>query len=142
MFFKYFTEDGKGDDEESEDSVSYYEENEDCECKDLLLKGIELMFKNGYFYTDIEKMFLMFYAGNTERINLLYTQVLEVRFNRDPTLTVEKNIDIYKVSQDHIETIEKRRTLRKAIKRSERNKEDEEDSNIHSFKRYKSKKDF
>jgi hypothetical protein len=54
IFFKYYTDGGKGDDEESEDPVSDYEENEDCECKDLLLKEIELMFRNGYSYTDIE----------------------------------------------------------------------------------------
>jgi hypothetical protein len=43
VFFKYYTDEGKGDDEESEDPVSDYEENEDCECKDLLLKQIELI---------------------------------------------------------------------------------------------------
>jgi hypothetical protein len=32
--------------------------------------------------------------------------------------------------------------LKKAIRKCERNNEDEEDSNIHSYKRYKSKKDF
>jgi hypothetical protein len=100
------------------------------------------MFENWYSFTDINKIFPKFYAINTERINLLYTQVLEVRFNKDPTLTVENNIDVYNVRQDQIEIILKRRTLRKAIKRSERNKENEEDSNIHSYKRYKSKKDF
>jgi hypothetical protein len=47
------------------------------------------MFENRYSFTDIKKLFPTFYAGNPERINLLYTQVLEVRFNRDPTLTVE-----------------------------------------------------
>jgi hypothetical protein len=98
--FKYFTDNGKGDDEESEDSISYYEENQDCECKDLLLKEIELMFENRYFYTDIEKLFPTFYAANTERINLLFTQVLDERFKRDPTLTIEKDIDIYKSRQN------------------------------------------
>jgi hypothetical protein len=47
VYFKYFTDDGKGDDEESED----------CESKDFLLKEIELMFQNRYFYKDIEKCF-------------------------------------------------------------------------------------
>jgi hypothetical protein len=46
VFFKYYTDDGKGDVGESEDPVSDYEENEDGECKDLLLKEIELMFEN------------------------------------------------------------------------------------------------
>jgi hypothetical protein len=55
------------------------------------------MFQNEYSYTDIEKNFLEFYEVNIEWINLFYTQVLEERFNRDPTLTVEKNINIYKV---------------------------------------------
>jgi hypothetical protein len=100
------------------------------------------MSQNGYSYTDIEKLFPTFYEANTERINLLFTQVLEVRFNRYSTLTIQKSIDVHRVRQDQIETIEKRRTLRKVIKRSEKNKEDEEDSNIHSYKQYKSKKDF
>jgi hypothetical protein len=46
VFFKYYTDNRKGDDEESEDSESD-EENEDNEAKDLLLKEIELMFENG-----------------------------------------------------------------------------------------------
>jgi hypothetical protein len=141
VFFKYCSDDGKGDDEDSEDSESD-EDIEDNDTKDLLLKEIELMFENGYTYEDAERLFPSFHKANTERINLLYYQVLQVRFNRDPTLTIQKDIDIYKVRQDQIETIEKRRALKKAIRRSERNKEDEEDLDDHSYKRYKSKKDF
>jgi DNA-binding protein H-NS len=116
VFFKYYTDDEKGDDEESEDSESD-EESEDNETKDLLLKEIELMFENGYYFTDIKILFPSSFAVDTERINLLYTQVLEVRFNRDPILMVEKDIDVYKVRQDQIEIIEKRRTVKKVIKR-------------------------
>jgi hypothetical protein len=141
VFFKYYTEDGKGDDEDCEDSESD-DDIEDNDKKDLLLKEIELIFENGYSFADIKEIFPTFYEVNIERINLLFTQVLQERFNRDPTLTIQKNIDIYKSRQDKIETIEKRRTLKKAIRRSERNKEDEEDSNSHSYKRYKTKKDF
>jgi hypothetical protein len=47
LFFKYFRDDGKGDDEESEDN----------ESKDLLLKEIKQMFENGYFHKDFAKMF-------------------------------------------------------------------------------------
>jgi hypothetical protein len=48
---KPFQSTRKGDDEESEDN----------ESKDLLLKEIELVFENEYFYKDIEKMFPTFY---------------------------------------------------------------------------------
>jgi hypothetical protein len=95
------------------------QESEDNESKDLLLKEIELMFENWYFYTDIEKMFPIFYTANTERMNLLYTQILDERFKRHPTFTIEKIIDIYKSWQEH-----------------------EEDSNMCSYKQYKAKKDF
>jgi hypothetical protein len=145
VFFKNYTDDGKGDDEESEDSLSDNEENEGCNCKDLLLKEIELMFENGYSYTDSAKLFPTFYEVNIARINLLYIQVLQERYNRDPTLTVEKDTDIYKSNLNQIEIIEKRKTLKKAIKRTERNKEDEEDEedeDTHSYKQYKAKKDF
>jgi hypothetical protein len=141
IFFKYYTDNGKGDDEDSEDSETD-EDYDDNETKDLLLKKIELMFKNGYTYEDVEKIFRSFYRGNAERVNLLYFQVLQERFNRDRTLTVQKDIDIYKVRQNQIETIEKRKVLKKAIRRSEQNKEEKEDSDKGSYKPYKSKKDF
>jgi hypothetical protein len=118
MYFKYYKDDdGKGDDEESEDSISDDEESDDCEYKDLLLNQIEVMLENKYFYKDIEKLFPKFYLANTEIINLLYTKVLEEGFKRDPTLTIEKNIDIYKSRQNQIETTEKRRTVQKTIKK-------------------------
>jgi hypothetical protein len=59
VFFKYYTDDGKGDDEDSEDSESD-EDIEDNETKDLLLKEIELMFENGYTYDDVEKNISIF----------------------------------------------------------------------------------
>jgi hypothetical protein len=54
------------------------------------------MFENRYSYKNIEKLFPTFYEVNTKRINLLYIQVLEERFKRDPTLTIQKDIDIHK----------------------------------------------
>jgi hypothetical protein len=60
------TDDGKEDDDEFEVSISKDEENEECDCKDLLLKEIELMFQNGYFFKDIEKMFPAYYTANIE----------------------------------------------------------------------------
>jgi hypothetical protein len=38
------------------------EESEDNETKDLLLKEIELMFENGYSFTNINKLFPTFYT--------------------------------------------------------------------------------
>jgi hypothetical protein len=58
---------------------------------------------------------------------------------------IEKDIDVYRSRQDQIEIIEKRRTLKKAIKNIERKKEDEEeeeDPSIRSYKRYKAKEGF
>jgi hypothetical protein len=46
-------------------------------------------------------MFPTFYTANNERINLLFTQVLEERFKRDQTLMVEKDIDVYRSRQNH-----------------------------------------
>jgi hypothetical protein len=125
VFFKYYIDDdvkGDDEDEESDDDLSNYEDYEDTETKDLLLKEIELMFENGYKLEDIEKQFPDFYKRNTERINLLYYQVYGERFKRNPTLKVEKDIDIYKSRQDQIEIIERRRTLKKAINKLERKK--------------------
>jgi hypothetical protein len=96
VHYKYFTHNGKGDDEESEDSESDYEENEDWKSKDLLLKEIELIFENMYFCKNIEKMFPSFFAANAKKINLPFTQVLDERFKTDQTLKIDKNIDIYK----------------------------------------------
>jgi hypothetical protein len=105
VLFKYFTDDEKGDDEESEEN----------ESKDFLLKEIELMFENMYFYKVVGKI-PSFYKANIERINLLYTQFLDESFKRNPTLNIQKDTGIYKSRQEEIEIIEKRRTLRKAIK--------------------------
>jgi hypothetical protein len=95
---------------------------------------------------NVEKQFPYFYKTNSERINLLYYQVYGERFKRDPTLMIEKDIDIYKSRQDQIDIIEKRRTLKKLLNKLERNKkyeeDKEEDSDTHSYKRYKAKEDF
>jgi hypothetical protein len=104
IFFKYYTDDGKGDDEDSdyEDSdedLSNYEDYDDKETKDFLLKEIELMFENGYSYEDVERIFPWFYKANAERINLLYYQVLQVRFNKDRSLTIEKRRALKKSNQ-------------------------------------------
>jgi hypothetical protein len=45
-------------------------------------------------------MFPKFYKDNKSKINFLYTQVLEERFRRDPTLELQKNIDVYKCRQE------------------------------------------
>jgi hypothetical protein len=54
------------------------------------------MFENRYFYKDVTALFPTFYEANIKRINL-----------RDPTLTIQKDIDICKSREDQIETIEK-----------------------------------
>jgi hypothetical protein len=91
VYFKYTTNDRIIDDSEKEDL-----ESEEPESQDLLLKEIELLFENGYFYTDIEKMFPKFYKDNKKKINFLFTQVLEERYKKDPTLEIQKDINVYK----------------------------------------------
>jgi hypothetical protein len=59
VFFKYYTDDEKGDDEDSEHLKSD-EDIEDNETKDLLLKEIELMFENNYSFTNIKNYFQRF----------------------------------------------------------------------------------
>jgi hypothetical protein len=92
VLFKYSTNNGKVDDNEKEgpesEEQSSSSSSEESESEDLLLNEIELLFENGYFYTDIEKKFLKFYKDNKSKINFLYTQVLGERFKRDPTLEV------------------------------------------------------
>jgi hypothetical protein len=108
-----------------------------------LLKEIELLFENGYFYTDIEQMFLKFYKNNKAKINFLFTQVLEERYKRDPTLEVQKDINVYKCRQDQIDIIEKRRNLRKTVKKNKKHeRRSHHDSNIRSYKRFKAMQDF
>jgi hypothetical protein len=82
-----------------------------------LLKEIKLLFENGYFYTDIEKMFSKFYKDSKLKINFLYAQLLDERFKRDPTLEIEKDIDIYKPRQEQIKITEKRRQFQKATRK-------------------------
>jgi hypothetical protein len=93
---------------------------EELESKDLLLKEIELMFENGYFYTYIEKMIQKFYKDNKMKINFFYSQVLDKRFKRDPTLEVQKDIDVYRFRQEQIAIIEKRRQLWKTTRKNEK----------------------
>jgi hypothetical protein len=77
VFFKYSTNNGNVDDyngkegHESEEQ-SYSSSSEEPESEDLLLKEIELLLENCYFYTDIEKMFPKFYKNNKLKINFLY----------------------------------------------------------------------
>jgi hypothetical protein len=87
VFFKYSTNNGKiEDDNEKEDLESEEQSSssssEELESKDLLLKEIELLFENGYFYSDIEKMFPKLHKDNKSKINFLYTQVLDERFKK------------------------------------------------------------
>jgi hypothetical protein len=159
--FKYYTDDGKGDDEDSEDSETdeYYNDND---TTNLLLQEIKLMFENGCTYEEVEKQFRSFFTVNDEKINLLFQRVYAERLKKHPSLMIEKDTDIYKSRQNQIEIIEKRRTLKNLMKKSERNKEDDrwstydpnklwehgneededEDEDLHSCKQYKAKKDF
>jgi hypothetical protein len=76
-------------------------------------------------------------------VNLLFKLVNEERFKKDPSLTIEKDTDIYRSRQNQIEIVEKRRALKKVMKRIEEDEEDEEeDEDLHSCKQYKAKKDF
>jgi hypothetical protein len=86
-------------------------------------------------------IFPTFYTASTERINLLYTQVLDERFKRDITLTILNGIDVYKSRLEEIVFIEKRRTLQKGIKKRLKKKESDDHSNIPTYKQYKTKKD-
>jgi hypothetical protein len=71
------------------------------------------------------------------------TQVIAERFRRDPTLELQKNIDVYKCGQEQINIIEKRRQSRKTFRKNKkRDQRTHHDSDIHSYKRYKVKKEF
>jgi hypothetical protein len=105
IFFKYSTNNGNVDNDNEKEDLESEEQSsssssEEPESEDLLLKQIELLFENGYFYTDIEKMFPKFYKDNKSKIAFLYTQVIAERFKRDPTLELQKNIDVYKSRQE------------------------------------------
>jgi hypothetical protein len=148
VFFKYSTNNGNIDDDSEKGDLESEEQSsssssEESESEDLLLKEIELLFENDYSYTDIEKMFPKFYKDNKSKINFLYTQVLEERFKRDLTLEVQKNIDVYRCRQEQINIIKERRHLRKT---NRKNKKDDKrfqyNSDTHSNKHFKSKKDF
>jgi hypothetical protein len=82
VFFKYSTNNEKEkEDLESEDQSSS-SSSEELESEDLLLKQIELLFENWYFYMDIKKVFPKFYKDNKSKINFLYTKVLDKRFKK------------------------------------------------------------
>jgi hypothetical protein len=119
VFFKYSTDNGNDNDNEKEDleseEKSLSSSSEELESKDLVLKE---MFQNGYFYTDIEKIFPKFYKDNKSKINFLYTQVLDERFKKDRTLEIEKNIDVCKCKQQQIDIIKKRRQLWKTNRKN------------------------
>jgi hypothetical protein len=125
MFFKYSTNNGKVDDEngkedlESEEYSSSFS-SEELEFKNLLLKEIELLFENGYFYTDIEKLFPKFYKDNKSKINFLYTQILDERFKQDPTLEVQKDIYVYRSREEQVEIIKKRRQIQKTTRKNKK----------------------
>jgi hypothetical protein len=78
VFFKYWTDNGKVDDVEEKEKEDLESEEQSSsssskklESKNLLLKEIELRFWNGFFFTEIKKMFLKFYRENNWRINHL-----------------------------------------------------------------------
>jgi hypothetical protein len=82
VFFKYSTNnENKKEDLEFEEQSSS-SSSEQLESKDMLFNEIELLFENGYFYTDIEKMFPKFYKDNKSKINFLCTQVLDERLKK------------------------------------------------------------
>jgi hypothetical protein len=72
----------------------------------------------------------------------LYTQVIAERFRRDPTLELQKNIDVYKCRQEQINIIEKRRWLQKTIRKNRKHDQSHHDTEIQSYKCFKAKKDF
>jgi hypothetical protein len=122
VFFKYSTNNGKVDHNEKEDLESEEQSSssssEELESKDLLLKEIELMFQNDYFYTNTEKMIQKFCKDNKIKINFLYTQVLDERFKRVPTLDIYKDFDVYRSRNEQIHIIEKRIPLQKTTRKN------------------------
>jgi hypothetical protein len=146
VFFKYSTNDRIIDNSEKEDLESEEQSSssssEEPKSQDLLLKEIELLFENGYFYTDIENMFPKFYKDNKSKINFLFTQVLEERYKKDPTLEIQKDINVYKCRQEQINVIEKRRRLRKAVRKNRKHERSHHDTEIRSYKRFKAMKEF
>jgi hypothetical protein len=134
IFFKYSTNDTMIDDDNEKEEQLSSSSSEKSESENLLLKEIELLFKNGYFYTDIEEMFPKFYKNNKAKINLLFTQILEERFKKDQTLEVQKDINVYKCRQNQIDVIEKRRKLRKTVKKNKKHeRRSHHDSDIRSY---------
>jgi hypothetical protein len=74
VFFKYSTNNGNVDNDNEKEDLESEEQSsssssQEPESENLLLKEIELLFENGYFYTDIEKMFPKFYKDNKSKIN-------------------------------------------------------------------------
>jgi hypothetical protein len=146
IFFKYSTNnDNEKEDLQSEEQSSS-SSSEELESKNLLLKEIELLFEKCYFYSDIEKMFPKFYKDNKSKINFLYTQVLDERFKKDPTLEVQKDIYVYRSKKEQIKIIEKRKLLQKAPRKHKKKHvfriDYDDDSDIRIYKRFKAKKEF
>jgi hypothetical protein len=146
VYFKYSTNDQIIDECEKEDLESEEQSSssssEEPESQDLLLKEIELLFENGYFYTDIEQMFPKFYRDNKSKINFLFLEVQEERYKKDPTLEIQKNINVYKCRQEDINVIEKRRRLRKTVRKNKKHERSHPDSDIKNYKRFKAIKEF
>jgi hypothetical protein len=105
--------------------------SEESESEDLLLKEI-----------DIEKMFPKFCKDNKSKIKFLYTQILNERFKKDPTLEIQIDINVYKCRQDQIDIIEKGRKLRKTVRKNRKHERSHHDSDIQSYKRFKAIKEF
>jgi hypothetical protein len=147
VFFKYSTNNGNIDNDNEKEDLESEEQSsssssEEPESENLLLKEIELLFENGYFHTDIEEMFPKFYKINKSKINFLYKQVIAERYRRDPTLELQKNIDVYKCRQEQIDIIEKRRQFQKTVRKNRKHERSHHDTEIQSYKRFKAKKDF
>jgi hypothetical protein len=91
-------------------------------------------------------MFQKFCKDNKSKINFLYTQVLDKIFKRDPTLKIQKDIDVYNSRKEQIEIIEKRRLFRKAVRKHKKEHVQriyyDDNSDIRSYKHYKPKKEF
>jgi hypothetical protein len=88
-------------------------------------------------------MFPKFYEDNKSKISFLYTQVLEEKFKRVPTLEVQKNIDVYRSRQEQVDIIENRRQLQKTSRKNKKHDQRSQyDSGIHSHKHFKAKKEF
>jgi hypothetical protein len=107
-----------------------------------LLKEIELLFENGYFYTDIEKMFPKFYKDNKSKINFLYTQVLEERFKKTKLWKFKRILMFTGLDKSRLKSLKREDSSRKQLERIKNMiRKTQYDSDIHSYTPYKSKKE-